>query len=125
MWTHFLNFELRYWFRGWMMWIFLLVVALMIFGAVSSDQIIVGGALQNTHRNAPFVIENYYAIMCLLTLLMTTAFVNSAAARDFASNTDQIVFSTPVRKFDFVFGRYLGSAIIAVIPIVGVSLGVL
>src|SRR5438105_1963874 len=102
MWRHFFTFEARYWFRGWMVWIFFLVVALMIFGAVSSDNIIVGGALQNTHRNAPFVIENYYAVMCILSLLMTTAFVNSAAARDFAANTDQILFSTPIRKFDFV-----------------------
>jgi ABC-2 type transport system permease protein len=42
----------------------------MIFGAVSSDHIQVGGALSNTYRNAPYVIENYYAIIGLLTLLM-------------------------------------------------------
>ncbi len=51
------------------------------------------------------MIENYYAFLCLLTLLMTTAFVNSAAARDFASNTDQILFTTPIRKFDFLAGH--------------------
>jgi hypothetical protein len=38
-----------------------------------------GGVLSNTFRNAPFVIENYYALVGLLTLLMATAFVNSAA----------------------------------------------
>jgi ABC-2 type transport system permease protein len=63
---HFFGFEVRYWLRSWMLWIFLLIVALMIFGATSTDQIQVGGALENTYRNAPFVIENYYAIMSLL-----------------------------------------------------------
>lgn len=118
-------FEIRYWLRGWMVWVFLFIIGLMVFGAVSTDQVRIGSALENTDRNAPFVIQNYYSIMCLLTLLMTTAFVNSAAARDFAHNTYQIVFTTPLRKFDFLAGRFLGSALIAVIPMLGVSLGVL
>ena len=42
--THFL-FEVRYWLRGWMVWIFLLVLGAMFFGAASSDQITVGAAL--------------------------------------------------------------------------------
>jgi hypothetical protein len=122
--THFLSFEIRYWLRSWMLWIFFLIVALMIFGATSTDQIQVGGALENTYRNAPFVIENYYAIMSLLGLVMTVAFVNSAASRDFAFNTHQLLFATPLKKFDYLTGRFLGSALVAVIPILGVSLGI-
>lgn len=122
---HFVWFEVRYWLRSWMLWIFFAIVALMIFGAVSSDDIMVGGALDNTFRNAPFVIENYYAIIFALTLLMTTAFVNSAASRDFAYNTYQLVFTTPLRKSDYLVGRYLGSALISVIPMMGVSAGIL
>ncbi|MFZ0880796.1 MAG: hypothetical protein WA002_14970, partial [Candidatus Acidiferrales bacterium] len=80
MFTHFLWFEIRYWLRSWMLWIFFLVIGLMIFGAVSTPNITIGGALENTYRNAPFVIENFYSIICLLTLLMTTAFVNAAAS---------------------------------------------
>src|SRR5579872_4455450 len=123
--AHFFWFEVRYWLRSTMLWIFTAIIALMVFGAVSTDQITIGNALENTYRNAPFVIENYYSFMCLLTLLMITAFVNSAAARDFSSNTHQLVFSTPLRKFDYLAGRFLGSALIAVIPLFGVSLGIL
>ncbi|MGB6511232.1 MAG: hypothetical protein WBF07_24245, partial [Xanthobacteraceae bacterium] len=79
----FLWFEVRYWLRSWMLWIFFAIIALLIFGAVSTDEVTIGGALENTYHNAPFVIENFYAIICLLTLLMVTAFVNSAASRDF------------------------------------------
>lgn len=121
----FFAFEIRYWLRSWMLWIFLAVISLLIFGAVSSDKIIVGGALPNTNHNAPYIIQSYYAIMSLLTLLMTVAFVNSGASRDFSSNTYQIIFTTPLRKFDYLFGHYLGSALIAVIPMLGVSAGVL
>ena len=122
----FFLFELRYWLRSWMLWIFLAIIALMIFGAVSApDQITVGGALGNTHQNAPFVIENFYSFICLLTLLMTTAFVNSAASREFAYNTDQLLFATPIRKLPYLGGRFLGSALVSLIPLLGVSVGIL
>ena len=125
MFKHFFSFELKFWLRGWMVWIFFLVVGLLFFGAVSSDQITVGNTLGNTYKNAPWVIENFYAVCSILTLLMTTAFVNSAASREFACNMNQIVFATPLRKFDYLAGRFLGSALVAVIPLLGVSAGIL
>ena len=125
MFSHFFGFEVRFWLRGWMVWIFFLVVGLLFFGAVSSDHVTVGNTLGNTYKNAPWVIENFYAVCSILTLLMTTAFVNSAASREFACNMNQIVFATPIRKFDYLAGRFLGSAVVAVIPLLGVSAGIL
>jgi ABC-2 type transport system permease protein len=125
MFLYFFSFEARYWLRSAMVWIFFGIIALMIFGAVSTDQITVGGALSNTMRNAPYVIENYYSFIGLLTLLMTTAFVNAAASREFAYNTHQMMFSTPLRKHAYLGGRYLGAAVISLIPLLGVSAGIL
>jgi ABC-2 type transport system permease protein len=122
---HIVAFEIRYWLRSWMLWIFFLVVAAMFFGADSSDQVTIGGALSNTYRNAPFVIEQFYAIVVFFTLLMATAFVNSAAARDFSLNTYQMIFSTPISRFDFLMGRFLGATFVSVIPMLGVSVGIL
>jgi ABC-2 type transport system permease protein len=51
-------FEIRFWLRSWMVWIFLFIIALLIFGAVSSDQVQLGSALSNTYHNAPYVIQN-------------------------------------------------------------------
>ncbi len=56
---------------------------------------------------------------------MSTAFVNSAAIRDFSQNTYQIIFTTPLRKIDFLLGRFIGATLISIIPMVGVSLGIL
>jgi ABC-type transport system involved in multi-copper enzyme maturation permease subunit len=118
-------FELRYWLRSWMLYVFLCILGLMIFGAASSDQIRVGGALENTYRNAPFVILNYYAVVSLLSIMMTTAFVSSAATRDFAHHTQQLVFTTRVSKAAYFFGRFWGAALVAVIPLLGTSLGMI
>ncbi len=125
MFLHIAWFEIRYWLRSWMLWIFTVIIAAMIFGAVSSDHIQVGGALGNTFRNAPYVIENYYSIIALLAILMVTAFVNSAAARDFSHNTYQIIFTTPLRRRDFLLGRFFGATVVSVVPMLGVSIGIL
>ena len=120
-----LKFETRYWLRGIMLWVFFAIIMAMFLAATSSDKVTIGGALENTNRNAPFVIQSYYAIACFFSLLMTTAFVNAAAARDFSSNTWQMVFSTPLQRREFLFGRFFGAALISLIPILGVSVGIL
>src|ERR1017187_9419299 len=89
----FLFFEIRYWLRSVMLWVFTGIVALLVLLAMSSDQVTVGGAIGNTYRNAPFVVEQFYSIFWFITLLMATAFVNSAASREFAFNMYQIIFT--------------------------------
>ena len=123
MFRDFFLFELRYFLRGWMVWIFLIIIGAMIFGAASSDNVTVGGGIGNTHRNSPFVIENFFAVTSILTLLMTTAFVNNAGLRDYQHNTNQMIFSLPISRRGFLWGRFLGATIVAVIPALGVSLG--
>ena len=121
----FISFEWKYWLRTPMLWIFLLVNTLLIFGAVSSEQITIGGGVGNVQKNAPFVVQQYYMVMSLICLLMTTAFMTAAANRDFSSGMYQFVFTSPVKKRDYFFGKFIGTASIAVIPLLGVSLGAL
>lgn len=120
-----LRFELRYWMKGLMVWIFMVILGTLVFAATSTDQVTIGGSIGNTHRNAPYVIETFYSIMGIFSMLMTTAFVNSAASRDFQYGTYQIIFSTPLKKSHYLFGRFLGSTLVAVIPMLGISVGMI
>ncbi|HEV1287313.1 MAG TPA: M1 family aminopeptidase [Bryobacteraceae bacterium] len=120
-----LRFETRYWLRGFMVWVFFVIIGTLFLAAASSDHVHVGGVLENTNRNAPYVIQSFYFVASIFMLLMTTAFVNAAAARDFAYNTWQMVFSTPLKRSDFLLGRFFGATIVSVIPILGVSAGIL
>ena len=122
---HIAWFEIRFWLRSWMLWIFLFVVGLLIFGSISSDEVMAAFNLSNIYRNAPFAIASFYAAMGVFALLMTGVFVNFAALRDFTCNTHQIMFSTPIRRRDFLFGRFLGATLASTIPMLGVSLGIL
>ena len=108
-----------------MLWIFLMVISLMVFGAVTSDNIMIGGGTGSVHKNAPYVIQTYYGVMSLISLLMTTAFMNATANRDFQYGMYQFVFSSPIKQRDYYFGKFIGAATISVIPLLGVSVGCL
>jgi ABC-2 type transport system permease protein len=125
MFWHIAWFEIRYWLRSRMLWIFLFSVCLAILLASSADQLALGASISNTYRNAPFAIENRYAFMCLFGLLMCTPFVNFAALREFTHNSHQIIFSMPTRRRDFLLGRFFGATVISAIPMLGVSVGIL
>lgn len=118
-------FEISFWLRSRMLWSFLFIIGLMIFIVSGTDLIPIGTSVSNIFRNAPYVIQNLYAYNGLFTLLMVTPFLNWAALRDFKSNTHELVFSTPLRRRDFLLGRFFGATLISVIPMLGVSLGIL
>ncbi len=121
----FLKFEWKHWLKTPMLWIFLLINTLLIFGATTSDNIIIGGGVGNVWKNSPYVVQQYYLVMSLIALLMTTAFMTATAGRDFSTGMYQFVFSSPIRKRDYFFGKFFGAALIAAIPLLGVSLGTL
>jgi ABC-2 type transport system permease protein len=121
----FIKAEWNYWLKAPMTWIFFGIVTLMVFGAVSSEYINIGGAVGSVHKNAPHVIQTYYGVMSLVCLLMTTAFMNATANRDFQHDMYQLVFTSPIRKRDYFFGKFIGAYTVALIPLLGVSVGAL
>lgn len=116
-----LAFELGYWLRRPMVYVFLLINLLLVFFALTSDNVTVGESYGSIHKNAPFVIQAMYANMSLIGLLMTTAFVQAAALRDFNYKTHEIIFSTPLRKSSYLTARFLGAYFASLIPLLGVS----
>ncbi|MCB0768859.1 MAG: hypothetical protein KDC00_00450 [Flavobacteriales bacterium] len=118
-------FEVRYWLRQPMVYIFFLLLGFMCSAAVAVDNIRIGGSIGSVYRNAPEVIYNFHGIMSFLALLMVTAFVNGTAIRDFQHNTAQITFSTPITKAQYLIGKFLGSTVVAVIPLLGISIGII
>lgn len=118
----FFLFEVKYWLKQPMTWIFLIVNALLIFGALTSDDISIGSSGGNAHKNAPLAIQQYFAFMSLLGIVAITSFFNATATRDYTYGMDQIVFASPIKKSHFFFGKFLGAFLIALIPYLGITL---
>jgi ABC-2 type transport system permease protein len=117
--------ELRHWFRQPLMYSFFGLFAFMGFSLVVWDAIKLGGAGGNLYRNAPYMVYVFYSVIAFLGLLLVAAFVNASAIRDFENNTSQIIFSTPLRKSQYLLSRFLGSTFIATLPMLGISLGMI
>ena len=117
--------ELVYSLKRPMVWIFFGLMALMTFGATASDNVIIGGAVGNVYKNAPFVITNETLILGIFGLLIATAFFNNAALKDYQNHFNEILFSTPLSKSGYYFGRFAAALALATIPMLGVFFGVI
>ncbi len=126
MFKEFFLFELKYRLRQPMVYIFMFILALLVFGDVASDAVSIGtGNSGNANVNAPIVFYRYAGIFSFIGLLFVTAFMNTAALRDFSNKYDQILFATPINKFSYLGGRFFGSVVIATLPFLGIYIGTL
>jgi ABC-type transport system involved in multi-copper enzyme maturation permease subunit len=121
------RFEVRHHLRSPVFWLSSAVFALLSFGAVTSDVVQVGGAVGNVNRNSPFVVQQILLILSIFGVFVTTAFVSGAVLRDHQEGTAGMIFSTPVRKRDFLLGRFAGgflvSALVFLLVAAAVALG--
>lgn len=106
-----------------MIWIFFLIITLLVTGAVASDNFIIGGSVGNVHKNAPHILTQYTVILILICLMMPAAFFNNAALRDYSHKFNEILFSTPIGKFGYYFGRFMGALVLSIIPFLGIFVG--
>lgn len=108
-----------------MIYIFVAVMAVLFGFAAGSDFVRVGQSIGNTHTNAPFVVALWYAGASLLTCFMATAIYDSSASRDFSTKMSDILFSKPLSKWGYLMGRFSAATIIAILPALGISMGII
>jgi len=104
-----------------MIYIFMFLMAL-----ASALMVIFGesiGGSSNVYLNAPFTITRLVATLSLIALLVSTAFFNTAALRDYKYNFSEILFSTPIHKMGYFFGRFTAALVLSTIPLCGIYIG--
>ncbi len=121
----FIRFETRYHLKQLVFYVCLIIFFFLTFGAVTSDSVQIGGSIGNVHRNAPFVIMQFLLVMSVFAVFTTTAFVSNAALRDYDLSTDSLFFSSPIRKRDYLLGRFTGSVFISFLVYLGVVAGIM
>lgn len=123
MFSTFFGFELRYRFRQPAVWIFAVVFALLCFGATTTDAVIIGGSSGQVAINAPYVVTYTLANMSTLAILIVTAFCATAVTRDYEMGFDGLLFTRPLKKLDFLAGRFVGSIVVSMVVMLGCSVG--
>jgi ABC-type transport system involved in multi-copper enzyme maturation permease subunit len=121
-----LRFELEYSFKRPLLYIFAATFFFMAFLIVSSDAVMPIGLGGNVARNAPFVIFNVLLFLNMFGLTAVAFFVAPAVNRDHEWNTQELFFTTPVKKWAYLLGRFLGAtfpvALAMMMSCVGIAL---
>ncbi len=118
-----LAFERRLILRSPLFWIVALVFGGLAFSMLASDNLNFGGGIGNVHRNAPLVVINLLGALSFLSILLVTIFIAGAALRDFEQNTAELFFTTPIRKRDYLLGRFGGGFFAALGVLLVAALG--
>lgn len=116
-------FELRYQLRNPVFWVVLVLFFLLTFGGTTVEQIQIGGG-GNVHKNSPAAIAEVHLIFSMFYMFVTTAFVANVIVRDDESGFGSMVRSTRVRKFDYLFARFVGAFVAAAISFVAVPVAI-
>lgn len=124
MFKDFFLLELKYSFKQPMIYIFLGLLTLLTFGITSSG-IAFLDTIGNAYVNAPHTITVYTTFLTLFGLMIAAAFCNDAALRDHDNKFNEILFSAPISKSGYFFGRFFGALVLATIPMLGIFLGVI
>lgn len=116
-------FELKYRKARAANYIYFAIMFLFCLLAVTTDVVRIGGAVGQVKENAPIVIGQMIVIMGFFMTLISSAIMGVAVLRDFEHNTEAILFSTPIKKFHYLMGRYWGSLVILLLVAASLPIG--
>jgi len=119
------RFELKYRRARAATYIYFGIMLLMCFLSVTTDIVQVGNGVGQVKENAPTVINQLMMVLGIFFTLITSAVMGVAVLRDFEHNTEAILFSTPMGKASYLFGRFAGSFVILVLISCGMWMGFL
>lgn len=120
-----LKFELSYRFRRPATYVYFAILFLLCFLFVTTDAIIIGGAVGNVNKNSPYTIHQVVMLLTLIGALIISAVMGTPVFRDFEHNIHEIIFTTPVTKFQYLAGRFAGSYLTALFIFSGTLFGIL
>lgn len=76
-------------------------------------------------QNAASVIASLMNLFTLILTMVISGMIGVAVQRDFEYNTEALMFSTPMKKFDYLMGRFLGAYFVTLIVMAGIPLGLM
>ena len=122
------SFELRKRFRLLSTYVYALVLFALGFlamiaagGAFSS--VSVGLGADKVHANAPMALNGLITIFCHLGVLITASIFGQALHQDRETRIDSLFFSAPVRKIDYLGGRFLGAVVFSFAIFLAIAAG--
>ena len=121
----FLTFELATQLRQPLLWVCALILGAMAFGATTSDAVQVGGAIGNVNRNAPVVVAQMFGVFSLISMFVITIFIAGSVLRDSEVGISDMLFATPMKKRDYLVGRFAAGLVACLFIFALVAIGMM
>ena len=116
------GFEFRYQMRKPAFWVIFGIFFLLAYGAMSSERITIGGGGAENF-NSPYQIMQALLVMSIFGIFIVTTFVSNIVLRDFDTKSAEIIFSTRIRKHEYLLGRFIGAFAVACLAFSSVAWG--
>ena len=99
-------------------------MGLFIGGAFKDINVQMAG--EKIFANSPVVIDGFFtSINGWVGAIIVVAVIGNAVLKDFKYNTHNLIFTTPISKFDYLFGRFAGSLLICLLILTGPAFGMM
>jgi ABC-type transport system involved in multi-copper enzyme maturation permease subunit len=103
-------------------YLYFLVILLCSLGAV---EFLFEGRLGQVKTNAPYVVATSMGLFSAFFMLIISLVMGEAILRDYRHGMVSLLFTKPLKKRDYLFGRFLGSWLIVVLIFMSIPLGML
>ncbi|MFN3791948.1 M1 family aminopeptidase [Massilia sp.] len=121
----FFKFELATQLRQPLLWVCALIFGALAFGASTTDAIQVGGAIGNVNRNAPVVVAQMLGVFSLMSMFVVTIFISGSVLRDSEVGISDMLFATPMKKRDYLVGRFAAGLLACLVIFAGIIVGMM
>ncbi|MFT5438123.1 MAG: ABC-2 type transport system permease protein, partial [Ulvibacter sp.] len=121
MWYEIFKFELKYRVKRTDTYIFF--VFLLLFSVVGVDFIFQGMDFGIVKKNSPLVIAKTMGAISGIFMILASMIMGVAILRDFEYNIESLMFVNPIKKRDYLLGRFLGSFTVLLFVFSGVFFG--
>jgi len=110
MWYEIFKFEIQY--RAKRLDTYLFFVFLFLFSIVAVDFIMDGVDLGLVKKNAPIVIAKTMGALTGITMMIVSLIMGVPILRDYKYGLESLLFVNPIKKRDYLMGRFLGSFVV-------------
>ncbi|MFC3811750.1 ABC transporter permease/M1 family aminopeptidase [Lacihabitans lacunae] len=125
MWINFLKFEFSYRKARPATYVsfFLLFFLAFVFTATPVKEIFLFS--EQIKENGTYGIYSLSTIMGTISIFIISFVMGGAILRDFENNMEALFFTTNIKKFDYLFGRFIGSFIVLCLILLSIPLGLM
>lgn len=118
-----IRFELKYRLKRPATYLYFAILFVLTLLAMTSDFVQIGGAAGQVKINAPVTLARIILIITAFFSMIVSAIMGVGVLRDFEHKTHSMLYTTPITKKDYLFGRFIGSFIILIFVFSGAFFG--